>query len=106
MSVTCTHSIMAAGAAPREVSWQVKDEARAGGGVGGGTAAVVVFVLWQQGFSKDSPPLRKLLATLFCRRRHLPFGFYKSLRPHTAPPLPLHTSTFTLLTLLIPPQQC
>lgn len=34
MSVTCTHSIMAAGAAPREVSWQVKDEARAGGGRG------------------------------------------------------------------------
>lgn len=31
MSVTCTHSIMAAGAAQREVSWQVKDEARAGG---------------------------------------------------------------------------
>lgn len=86
MSVTCTHSIMAAGAAPREVSWQVKDEARAGGG--GGQPLLLSLCFGNKDFRRTRRHCANCLQHFFVAVAICRLAFINRLDPTPKPPPP------------------
>lgn len=96
MSVTCTHSIMAAGAAPREVSWQVKDEARAGGG--GGQPLLLSLCFGNKDFRRTRRHCANCLQHFFVAVAICRLAFINRLDPtpqfppYPCIPAPLHCS--------------
>lgn len=93
MSVTCTHSIMAAGAAPREVSWQVKDEARAGGG--GGQPLLLSLCFGNKDFRRTRRHCANCLQHFFVAVAICRLAFINRLDPTPHPPTPAYQHLYT-----------